>query len=68
MCSNKRHFSTLQELETTLKKDEVQNRTFDIAKDMEFVEIDPGRSHSDNQERFTALSAVSYRTPGKSFN
>ena len=51
----------------TSPKDQGQNRTFGIAKDIEVIEIDLGCSDSKSQDRFTALSAVRYKTPGELF-
>lgn len=39
---SKRHSRIFQELEKPSLKDEGQNRTCDIAKDMEVIKIDPG--------------------------
>ncbi|XP_042824462.1 bromodomain-containing protein 7 isoform X2 [Panthera tigris] len=61
------HSRTLQELETVRRllknrpspEDEGQTRTLDTAKEMEITEIEPeGRLDSSNQDRLTALKAV----------
>ncbi|KAM9192296.1 bromodomain-containing protein 7-like isoform 2-T3 [Dugong dugon] len=53
------HSRTLQELETSSAEDEGHIRTFDTTKDMEVTEIEPaGRSDCNNQDRLTALRAV----------
>lgn len=44
-------------METPSLKDEGQNRTSDIAKDVEVTEIDPSCFDSNNQDRLMALSA-----------
>ncbi|KAB1283888.1 Bromodomain-containing protein 7 [Camelus dromedarius] len=46
-----RQFSTSQGLETPSPKDEGQNETFDIGKDMEFIEMNLGCFDSSNQNR-----------------
>nr|XP_020038113.1 LOW QUALITY PROTEIN: bromodomain-containing protein 7 [Castor canadensis] len=53
------HSRTLQELETSSPEDEGQTRTFDTAKEMEIIEVEPaGRLDSSTQDRLTALKAV----------
>ncbi|KAK2501521.1 hypothetical protein MC885_013295 [Smutsia gigantea] len=53
------HSRTLQELETSSPEDEGQARTLDITKEVEITEIEPtGRLDSSNQDRLTALKAV----------
>ncbi|XP_077919681.1 bromodomain-containing protein 7 isoform X3 [Halichoerus grypus] len=65
------HSRTLQELETLSPEDEGQTRTLDPAKEMEQItEIEPaGRLDSSNQDRLTALKAVtSFGAPVEVFD
>ncbi|XP_039097795.1 bromodomain-containing protein 7 isoform X3 [Hyaena hyaena] len=65
------HSRTLQELEMPSPEDEGQTRTLDTAKEMEQItEVEPaGRLDSSNQDRFTALKAVTnFGTPVEVFD